>query len=111
MPRIITQCYTSDLKDIVKFALSHETGTPLPDLSPKQKATLIVVDVLIKAGLTFEEIYTIRRIVFWDNGRWDYKFYHTPEAMGVRTKLSNPITRNLINEILEKIGTKLEDKE
>lgn len=110
MPKILTQCHTTDFKQAVEFSLSIKEGDPTPRVTRKQGTALLVVAVLIKAGLTFEEIYTIRELLIWDNGRWIWKFYRTQESMKVRTKLSQPGTQKLIQEKLNQIGTKLEEE-
>lgn len=108
MSRILTQCSTADLKAIIEFSLSQKEGSPTPQLNKKQGAALLAVAALTHAGLTFEEIHAIRELIFWDNGTWIFKFHKTPKAQSVKNKLSEPKTRNLIQEKLAQIGTKLE---
>jgi len=111
MPKIITQCTTTDLKQVVEVSLAKKEGDPTPKLNRKQRVALLVVAALTHAGLSFDEMYQIREIIFWDNRQWIWKFKHTPEAKALRDKLAKSETFNLIQERLTQIGSKLKDKE
>jgi len=108
-PKILTQCYTSDLRHIVEFSLSLEEDQPIPKLPKKEQMALLAVACLLHAGLEFEEIYTIKEIVFWNDYQWVYKFHQRPEALKVKEKLDRPEARKLVQEKLDLIGKKVED--
>lgn len=104
MPRIVSQCNTADFKMVEQLALSGNRDAAV-SLPKKQKLALVAVFAFIKAGFTFPQLRTIKEILFWDDGRWEYRFHNVPAAREVITKLRDPITRAAINAALKDFGT------
>lgn len=103
MPKILSQCNTADFKEVEQLAMKEGTrGTEA--LPRKKKLALIAVYAFIKAGLTFPEIHNIREILFWDDGRWEYRFHNLPAASETIAKLRNPDTRAAMNLALKDFG-------
>ena len=111
MAKILTQCTTTDFRHVVEVSKAKKDGDPPPHFKPKERAALITVTALLHAGLSFEEIYQIREVIFWDNGEWVWKFKNTPEARQVKYKLSQSTSFDLIQEKLTQIGNKLNEVE
>jgi hypothetical protein len=99
---IITQCNTADFKFAVGLATSKDEE-PTPVLSNKQKLALSAVAALTSAGLTFDEIYTIKELLVWSNGEWVYRFHRVPAAKAVRAKLLEPATVDMIGAALKNL--------
>lgn len=103
MPRIVSQCNTADFKEVEQLALKEgPKGTGA--LPKKKKLALVAVYALIKAGFTFTQIHTIKEILFWDNGRWEYRFHNVPAAREVIVKLNEPATKAAMNLVLKDFG-------
>jgi hypothetical protein len=105
VPRIVSQCCTADFKSVEQLALSENRDEAV-SLPRKQKLALVAVYAFIKAGFTFSQIYNIKEILFWDDGRWEYRFHNLPAAKEVIDKLRDPETRAAMNAALKDFGTK-----
>lgn len=104
MSRIVSQCNTADFKMVEQLALSENRDTAV-SLPKKQKLALVAVFAFIKAGFTFPQIHTIKEILFWDDGRWEYRFHNVPAAREVITKLHDPTTKAAIDAALKDFWT------
>jgi hypothetical protein len=105
LSRIVSQCNTADFKLIEHLANSQDERVGA-SLKPKQRLALAAVFAFTKIGLTFEEIYTIKEILFWDDGRWEYRFHHVPAARAVYQKLAAPGATKAIAEAMKSIVKK-----
>ena len=104
MRKMVSQCNTADFKLIEHLVKSK--GDRPSSLTKKQKLAVAAVFAFAHAGLTFPEIYAIREIIFWDDGTWEYRFHHLPEARAVMARLQTPTVRSAIQSALKDLGTK-----
>ena len=105
MRKIRSQCNTADFKDIEHLASAYNTPEMLDPstLKNKQKLALAAVFAFTKAGLSFRDIYTIKEILFWDDGTWEYRFHPVPAAKAVIARLREPKVRSAINDALRNL--------
>lgn len=105
MPRIRSQCNTADFKDIEHLASTYNNPEMLDPstLKKKQKLALAVVFAFTKAGLSFRDIYTIKEILFWDDGRWEYRFHPGLAARAVLNRLREPTVKRAIEDALRNL--------
>lgn len=105
MSRIVSQCNTADFKLIEQLASSEDKRAGV-SLKPKERLALAAVFAFTKIGLTFPEIFTIKELLFWDDGRWEYRFHHVPAARAVYQKLAAPGAGKAIAEAMKSIVKK-----
>ena len=105
MSKIVSQCNTADFKLIELLANSEDKRVAV-SLKPKERLAMVAVFAFVKIGLTFEEIYTIKELLFWDDGRWEYRFHHVPAARAVYQKLAAPGAGKTIAEAMKSIVKK-----
>jgi hypothetical protein len=94
MSRIICQCNTADFRSIEHLALALKDPAMIDQstLKRKEKLALLVMASAIDAGIAFNDLFKVKEILFWDNGRLDWKFLNVPGAKELKMKLEEPQT-------------------
>jgi len=105
LSKIVSQCNTADFKFIEQLANSEDKRAGVI-LKPKERLAMVAVFAFTKIGLTFDEIYAIKEILFWDDGRWEYHFHNVPAARAVYQKLAAPGAGKAIAEAMKSIVKK-----